>query len=164
MKKFFEPWEALQSMPVKEPPNVEGLPEDQAVSILEFHSKSVKESPWFIWGTGMVEPARVHLPMSGSHAMTSDRRIVGTIGPNDRSGGMPQRIIAVKKPVSDKPDAPSAEEIAKRIVECVNALAGCADPVTFVNGVLALLVEYTSSGDERYISLLCQFVPPAPEE
>ena len=149
LRSYFEPWEALQSLAVRETPNVEGFTEEQAQSVLEHHARSNRDSPWYIWGTGMVEPARVHLPMSGSHAMTSGRQ-----------------IIAIRKVTSDKEDAPTAEEMTKRIAECVNALAGIADPATFVSDVRALLYEYTlcnrldPTEDSRFASLLSRCIPP----
>ena len=147
-KSWFEPWEALQSLSVKEAPNVDGFPEDIAQAVLEMHSKSQKEAAWFLWGSGMTESARVHAPSTGSHSMTSGRQ-----------------IIAMKRVVSDKEDAPTTEEIMKRIAECVNALAGIADPVTFIESVRSLLLDccenaqLDASEDLRFASLLSRCIP-----
>ena len=148
-RSFYEPWEALQEIRAAEPPNVQGFTEDVAQSILENHARTLKTAPWYIWGTGMTEPARVHAPTTGAHSMTSGRQ-----------------IIAVRRVTSDKEDAPTPEEMMKRIAECVNALAGVADPVTFIESVRSLLLDYCvfdhpdPSGDLRFATLLGRCIPP----
>lgn len=148
-RSFFEPWTSSQSPSVGKEPNVEGLPTDAAASILDGWHRAKKNAPWLIWGSGMTAPTIATGYLSGKPVVMDDRQ-----------------IIAVRKPTTDKEDAPTAEEIATRIATCVTAMAGIADPVAFIVDVRALLNSYSSRSEEhdpyedlRFVRLLCLCVP-----
>ena len=77
-----------------------------------------------------------------------------------------ERIIAVRRCLGLEKSAPTQEDLCKRIAECVNALAGVADPVSFVGEVRSLLLHYATGEnvedpreDVKVISLLARCIP-----
>jgi hypothetical protein len=131
-------------------PNVEGIPEEAAASILDAWNRSDKSADWILWGSKMTTPAVARGYLSGKPVVCDD-----------------ERIIAVRRTLGLPDGSPTNEEVCKRIAECVNALAGVGDPVEFMSGVRALLLAYVNGecvedprNDVRVLSLLGRCVPP----
>lgn len=147
---FFEPWTARQSVLNRTAPSVEGLDAEAATSILEAWAHIDKGADWVLWGSRMTVPGIVRGYLTGKPQVMDD-----------------QRIIAIQRWLGLPDGSPTHEAVCKRIAECVNALAGIANPVAFITGVRDLLVLYTAGKnvndprtDVRVISLLRMCLPP----
>src|SRR5689334_7952644 len=108
VRHHFEPWVAERA-PVGAPPQGEPDPDDPfSVQVFEAHERVARDADWLVLGSGMVEPC-VCTSLLGKPTVMGDRRPVATVG----------------KLISDRGDgAPSKEEVARRIVRCVNACEG----------------------------------------
>lgn len=148
-RSFFEPWTATKSRTHGNAPNVEGVPEDAAGKLLDAWERSDRDADWIIWGSGMAEPA-IAVGFALGKAVVMDD----------------QRIIAVRRSLGLPEGAPTNEETCKRIAECVTALAGVADPVSFISDVRELLKSYARGEDiqdpredMRFLNLWSHCVP-----
>lgn len=148
-RSFYEPWLPAKSVRVAPRPNVDGVPEEAAASILDAWERVDRNADWIIWGSGMVEPSIGTTLLTGKPYVADDRG-----------------IIAVRRRLGIPSDAPTNQDIAERIAECVNALAWISDPVSFVSEVRSLLLglaqgEYSEDPrtDPRVISLLSRCIP-----
>lgn len=148
-RSYFEPWLATKSVTHgATPPCVEGIPEEAAANILDAWDRADRTAPWIIWGSGMSDPDVAQGYMSGKPVIMDD-----------------MRIIAVRRTLGLEKTAPSNEEVAKRIAECVTALAGVSDPVAFMDDVRALLLGYAQGEcddprtDVKVINLLGRCIP-----
>jgi hypothetical protein len=132
-----------------DPPITEGLPEDAAATIKDAWERADQNADWVIWGSKMADPCVVHGFPNGEPHVMDDRR-----------------IIAVRRWLGMEKDAPSHQEIATRICDCVTALAGVGDPAAFVADVRALLLALIRGEAEdprediRVVSLLARCIPP----
>jgi hypothetical protein len=148
-RSFWEPWLATKSRSHGTgPPIVEGLPEEAAAKILEAWDRTDRDADWIVWGSGMTEPGIAYGYMSGKPVVTDDRQ-----------------IIAVRRTLGSDKEAPTNEDLAKRMSSCVTAMAGVADPVEFMEDVRSLLLGYVQGEcddpreDVKVISLLGRCVP-----
>lgn len=146
---FFEPWRASKSPSHGLAPNVDGLPEDAAASILDAWGRSDRDADWILWGSKMQEPAIAKGYGTGVGQIIGD-----------------ERIIAIRRWLGLPEGSPTNEEVAKRIVDCVNAMAGIADPVAYMEDVRALLLGYLKGecdgdprSDVRIVSLVGRCIP-----
>ncbi len=156
LRSYFEPWSASRSKTreaafANGPPPVPGDESDVRQAALDWVAKRAqaeKDADWIIWGSGMAEPGICH-KLNGTIFVTDDRR-----------------IIAIRRWLGLPVGSPSHEDVAQRIVDCVNACAGIGDPGRFVEDVRALLLEYARGEssdpreDRRVISLLGRCIPP----
>lgn len=148
-RSFFEPWIATKSTLHGNAPAVEGIPEEAAAKIADAWGRIDRDADWILWGSGMAEPSIAGGFMSGKPVVCDDRR-----------------IIAVRRILGLAEGSPTNEEMCERIADCVNALAGVADPVAFVADTRALLKDYCVGGcvddprdDQRVLSLLARCIP-----
>lgn len=148
-RNFFEPWVANKSLSHGKEPATDGIPDEVRASISDAWHRSDRDADWILWGSGMAEPAIAVGFASGKPAVMDDRR-----------------IIAIRRTTGLAEGSVNNEEIAKRIAECVTALAGVADPVAFVEDVRALLRVYAlgtdipdATEDLRFMRLWMQCVP-----
>lgn len=148
-RSFFEPWRATKSTMHGARPNVEGFPEDAAQGVLDAWHRVDRDADWILWGSRMTEPGLAYGYLSGKAQVTND-----------------ERIIAVRRWLGLPDGSPTNEAVCKRIAECVNALAGIADPVSFVGEVRALLLHYATGEnvedpreDVKVIGLLGRCIP-----
>ena len=148
-RSYFEPWTATKSvMHGTEPPVVEGIPEEAAAKILEAWDRTDRDADWIVWGSGMGEAGIATGYMSGIPKFVDSRR-----------------IIAVRRCLGLEKDVPTNADMAKRMAGCVNAMAGVADPETFMEDVRALLMGYAQGEcddpreDVKVISLLGRCIP-----
>lgn len=120
MSQFFEPWRAA---PPKESPEAEAarnLPCPPDIYPEVWNRAAKKPDCVLIWGTGMVAES-----VSESFTTTDIHgKAVLIPVPGDRI------IATIKPPISDQ--GVKADMIARRIVECVNAMEGIANPVAWV--------------------------------
>ena len=125
-RDYREPWTPTKSKLHGERPFKDGLPADWpegvAQGVLDAWERADQNADWVVWGSRMAAPTVV-TNLNGKSQVMDDQRIVLVIR---RSLGLPE-------------GAPNQEEIAKRIAECVNALAGVGDPSAFMVDVRALL-------------------------
>lgn len=150
-RSFWEPWRPDLSVALDKPPNVEGLPEDAAQSILDAHARVLENAPYFMWGSRMADP----------HVTSDWMGATPTLAPGDRT------LFQVHK-LRGLPDgSPTHAEVAKRIAECVNAMAGIADPARFITDVRVLLQTYRRGEclhdprhDPKVWSLSDRCIPP----
>ena len=149
-RSYFEPWAATKSVAHgANPPNVEGLPEEAAASLLDAWGRSDRDADWIVWGSGMIDPAIAVGHMSGKATVMDDRLIIAV-----------RRNLAVPK------EAPSNGDIAKRIAECVDA-PGRRRPTrsrssrTRERCLLAFATGEADDprGDARVVSLLARCIP-----
>lgn len=149
-RSFFEPWTACKSTLHGQAPIVDGIPEDAATTILDAWQRIDRDADWILWGSQMAEPAIAQGYLSGKPVVCDDRR-----------------ILAVRRTLGLPDGSPTNEEVTKRIAECVNALAGIADPVAFIEDVRSLLKDYSigvnvyepATADLRFLRLWCLCVP-----
>ena len=148
-KFYFEPWVSTKSKTHGEPPETEGLPDEAAATVRDAWQRADDNADWIIWGSRMADPCVVQGFVGGEAAVMDDRR-----------------IIAVRRWLGLEKDAPGHKEVATRICDCVNALAGVGDPVAFVTEVRALLLSLIRGEcedprmDVRVVSLLARCIPP----
>jgi hypothetical protein len=151
---FHEPWLTARSKTWESayrhgPPKIGDTPAEIQQATLDWEAaraRAESNAEWIIYGSRLAEPA-ICINHDGSVVATSDRRILAF----SRVGGLPD-------------SAPSHEDFAKRVVSCVNALAGIADPERFIAEARALLKDLlnneTDRGDRRVLSLFARCVPP----
>lgn len=160
-RSYFEPWAASRDAAWDwaykfGPPSHGDTPEEVAQNIADWEAKKAKaeaQADWVLWGSRMSEPSETI-------------SLLGKKGFHDGKG-----IIAVRRFVEPPEGSPSHVDICKRIAECVNAMAGVADPVKFVNDVRSLLWEYAKGecvedprDDVRVLSILSRLIPPEQQE
>ncbi|SIO37169.1 hypothetical protein SAMN05444166_4171 [Singulisphaera sp. GP187] len=152
---YFEPWTAKKDPFLGPHPFPDGMPtnypEGVAESIVDSWQRLDQGADWVIWGSRMAdEPLVIKRCRNGETRVWTDQRII-TI---NRALGLPE-------------GSPNQEQISKRIVDCVNALAGVADPVAFMESVRSLLMGYARGEfddpreDSKVFLLLGQCIPPA---
>lgn len=144
---FFEPWFTTKGTGHGEKPSPEGYPEGVGEAIVDVWRRADESAPWFIWGSRMSEPA-ICVGLTGKTVVTEGVRVIAI----ERSLGLPE-------------GTPGHSEFAKRIADCVSAMAGVRDPGKFVEDVRKLLVGYIQGEcddprrDNRVVSLLSRCVP-----
>lgn len=147
-RSYFEPWRATKSVMHGVCPNVDDIPDVAASYCSDAWYRADRDADWILWGSRMSEPGVALDYLSGQTHTTND-----------------ERIIAVRRCLGLADGSPTNEEVCKRIAECVNALAGIADPVSFVSDARSLLFSCVRGecddprDDVRMISLLGRCVP-----
>lgn len=153
-RDFHEPWVATRSRTWEAafrsgPPTIGHAPEERAQAVADWEAaraRAEKDADWIIWGSRLAEPIVCH-NLDGSISVMDDRR-----------------ILAVARKLGLPVDSPNHEEYARRIVACVNACAGIANPESFVaeaRGLLKdLLLRRTDGEDGRILSLFARSIPP----
>ena len=148
-RSWFEPWTATKSTTHGQSPNVEGIPEDAAVSILDAWGRADRDADWILWGSGMCVPGLAVGLLSGTPIVCDDKR-----------------ILAIRRVLGLPDGSPTNEETCKRIADCINAMEGIADPVAFITDTRAMLLSYLNGecvddprDDQRVLSLLARCIP-----
>lgn len=153
-KSYHEPWTTSKSRAWESafrfgPPKHRETPEELLDAISQWESAKLRaedNAEWILWGSKMFLP----------EISTS---ITGTIVVSDDTS-----IIAIAKKAT-KDGHTNQEEIAKRVAECINAMAGIVDPERFIKDVRALLLGYTLGecedprADPVVTGLLCRCIP-----
>jgi hypothetical protein len=153
-KSYHEPWATARGKVWESgfrfgPPKYRETPEELLDAVAQWESakqRAEDNSEWVIRGSKMFRP---------EIATT----LIGEISVSDDTG-----IIAISKQAT-KDGQTDQEEIAKRIVDCINACAGIADPERFVKDVRALLLAYVQGecedprADPNVIGLLSRCIP-----
>lgn len=153
-RSFGEPWHPRQSVRVGPRPDVEGLPEDAAQSILDAHERAIDNAPYIVWAE-----------LGDPHITTG-----WPDGQPEFANG--ERALFELRPLRGmKPGTPTHAEVAERIAECVNALAGVADPTKFIDDVRAVLLRYLSGDcvqdpreDTKLLGLAARCIPPEQQD
>jgi hypothetical protein len=152
-RDFHEPWVATRSKTWDSPfrggpPKFGDNEEEIAQNVANWEAAKARaeaNADWIIWGSRLAEPT-VCYGLTGSIGVADDRRILTFVKQN----GYPDK-------------APTHEDFARRIVACVNACAGIANPESFVTEVRALLkdllIRETDREDSRVLSLLARCIP-----
>jgi hypothetical protein len=153
-RDYHEPWFTARSTTWDAafrfgPPARAESPEELSREVADWHAKRAKaeaDADWIVWGSRLAEPAAC-TNLDGSCVVADDRRIVTMM----RRSGFPE-------------GAPTHEQFARRVVACVNACAGIANPESFVAEVRSLLLEFARNEadhhDSRVLSLLARCIPP----
>jgi hypothetical protein len=145
----FEPWRAERST-TWEAGFAYGPPADPVLrdDWLSAQGRAEKNADWLVWAAGMTTP-------------TVCDNLSGTVS-FDAGEGIIARISVVH---SDHPAAPDQEQVARRIAECVNALAGVHDPVAALAAareVLGLLYHgRLDPADARVLAAWVRLLPAA---
>ena len=153
-RDFHEPWVAAKSKAWETsfrwgPPKHGGTPDEVAQNFAAWEAARANaeaDADWIIWGSRLAEPS-VCRSLTGEVGVMDDRRILAV----SKSLGLPDR-------------APNHEHFARRIVACVNACAGIANPESFVREVRQLLrdllMREADREDSRILSLFARCIPP----
>jgi hypothetical protein len=138
-RDYHEPWSLTQSqswrLSYKTPPSVAETPEDLRIAVADWEAsrdKAEKNADWIIWGSRLSEPAVVPT-LLGNYVYADDRRILTF----SRLLGLPD-------------GSPTHEEFASRVIECVNAMTGIADPVMFIQELTALLTDMANDPIDEF--------------
>lgn len=102
---------------------------------LDFEAKKFKaeeNAPWIIWGTGLSTPT-ICTSLLGKVSVSSDNDIILTV---HRRGGWQE-------------GQPTHKDTTERVVDCVNAMAGVADPSVFMEEVRELLCDMARGDADR---------------
>lgn len=135
---YFESWHP-QRAALSHPPSGECNADDPAsVHLYDAYERAQRDADWFVYGSGMMPPTTC-TARDGSPVVLDDRRILAQVGTI----------------VSDRGrDAPTKEQIARRIAACVNACEGLVDPeraIVEARELLADLVRGQPIDDGRAI-------------
>jgi hypothetical protein len=157
---YFEPWNCEQSRSWEAafrtgPPPVDPVQDEEVIGRWYMaRDRADREAPWLIWGSRMWEPAICH-SLLGGITVADDRHILVHV------------LAQVGRPITAREKAPSQQQIAERIVACVNALKGVADPADALERARALLLDLAlgraAADDPRVLSVLTRIAGSVPE-
>jgi hypothetical protein len=146
-RDYHEPWLARQKPSGAKHPFPDGIPEGADLEAVErcidAYERVAANREWQIWGSRMVEPGETMSLLSPGEIIYSDDKHI---------------VASVFRPVVPE-GGPQPGDFARRIAACVNACAGIADPVAFIEQVRQILLDYNENDDPRIASLLARCLP-----
>jgi hypothetical protein len=140
MPKYYEPWTPTRSQSWEPmfklgPPKYPDAPSEEDW-LLEIEALK-KNAAWLIWGSGMQEPP-VCVNLDGTVCVGDDRGIIAV----SKLKWLPEKSV-------------SQEGIARRVCECVNAMAGVRNPEAFMNQLRKFLMELSTIDSEIAVQSEC---------